>query len=55
MQLKKLLKRENLCHNTYLFKKMHSKLTLPLAVILEENTVASMSNNYDLIIDVFRV
>lgn len=34
-QIRKLLKRENLCNNTYLYKKMNNNLILPLYIIAD--------------------
>ena len=55
MKIKTLLKRENLCHNTYLYKKMTGRLTLPLRLIVEEATIAKITHNQDLILEVVQL
>ena len=49
-KIKALLKRENLCHNTYIYKKMHRRLVIPLSLIVEESSIAKISNNKEEII-----
>jgi hypothetical protein len=50
--VKELLKRENLCNNTYLFKKMNGSLSVPLYIIAEEKKISAITNDYEVIIDV---